>query len=134
VSNNSEKLEIYRNYNNQIYEELKINEKYIDELLRIIKNTPLRKTKQLCENIIVLGKKNINNFHSIIYSIPPDEIEINKKFNSDLKYYVAKMNMLMLNVKNIYESKRTNNNFDGIFVNSNPLPKNESLDFNFSFF
>lgn len=127
-------LEIYKKYNNQIYKNLEINEKYINELLKSMRNTLPRKTKQIYENIIHIGSKNINNFHSIIYSIPPEELEINKKFNNDLRYYTRKINIYIMKAEKIYNNRRKNNKYDDIVLDKYPLPHNNNTDSNFSFF
>jgi hypothetical protein len=130
------KFEIYKKYNKQTYNELEQNEKYINKLLKLMSNSAPIKTKHLYENIIELCKKNKNSFHSIIYSISPNDIDINNKFNSDLKMYNEKINIKILKAKNIYESRiKKNNLFDDMVCdNKQPIPIDKSLNTSFSFF
>jgi L-fucose isomerase-like protein len=132
--NDGNEFEIYRKYNNQIYNELEINDKYINELLKSMHNSAPLQTKQLYENIIELGKKNINNFHSIIYSISPDDQYVNKRFNSDLRFYKKNINIKIIKAEKIYKSQVQNNTLDYIVNSHLPMPKDNLLNTAFCFF
>jgi len=111
ISKNSKKeieneiLEIYKPYNPEAFDNISKNILFIDKMIITMRTKKPRQSKQIYDNIMFISKECNNDFHSFIYSIPPDEIELNERFKDDLRFFKSITNEKIRIARNIYVEK-----------------------------
>ena len=138
IKNKVDDLLFYREYNSQTFDECMKNTHFIDTLILSMKSnyTKDRQRKQKYDNVLELANKCMNDFHSLIYSIPVDERNIVKRFDKDLRIYKTFINTKINKAKDIYSSTHKNNinSFTETVYDTTPLPKDNSFNTHFNFY
>lgn len=138
IKHKVDNLSFYRDYNLQIFEECIQNTQYIDRLIISMKSkyTKERERKQKYDNVLEISNKCMNDFHSLIYSIPVEEKDIVKRFDNDLRIYKCFINLKIQKAKEIYLTMNKNdiNRFTELVYDNNPLPRDISFNSNYNFY